>query len=280
MLSTSKADACAGVIYPRSDATLLVEDEDLIDVQLAPTMVATPPPVPLLDLMQLPAPEPPLDDEELERLVTRPGRSKRVITAVGLGAATMAGILVAIAAHRHVSAPDPAAREPSAAVAIRVRPAAHPAPEARRARPARVRAASHRPRIARRPAVRSRLRGKSRSFIPERPVGARGTRSRLRRHVHAAQRAARRGKWALARREARRALRIDRRNRAARVLERRARRKLITGQLKHARRDLKRHRYKHARRRAAVVLRIDPRNRSARRIKRWAEARIRRRHQV
>ena len=322
MQSASDRCAISGVIA-HPDPTLQVDADDVLEEQETPPVVitgmpsSTSGPPSLMGLVQSSPhhPNPFADEEMLKAIRMRP--FFRALRAVGMGLVPLAGILVVIGVHQHISADQ---RRPSedpnlAAIGIRVNsaptsttstarpaaakkkarsnpkaakaPKAHKthkvkarrgqAPPARAKKAARSKRAQARARIASRKIHKRKVKAKARKAQQQRRD------RRLRRHVKAARNAYARKQWKHARREARRALKIDRRNRKARIIDRFATRRLvrqkrvIKHQLLHAKKDMKRKHYRRARRRAISVLKLDPRNRRARFIKRYSERRMRRR---
>ena len=120
MQTASDACACSGVIS-RPDPTLPVDPFDVIeesvdtdatihDPTFAVEGLGQPPPVPESDaLLGMMVPGPDLGPNDLAILVPpKSWNARRVLVALGMGLAPLAGILVALNAHNHLSAPDPA----------------------------------------------------------------------------------------------------------------------------------------------------------------------------
>jgi hypothetical protein len=264
MQTASDASACSGVIS-RPDPTFPVEPEDVIQEEpLDPAFIESleaPRSATLSDgMLNLMVPGPDLvTGDELGLLeICRPRRRRKVVLAVAMGLVTLGGILLALGAQDRLSGPRPAQDIPDTSlkdVRLRVKKTARTL--ARRSAGAKV---------GRRHARSQRGLTRAR---------------RVKGHLRRGTRAYRRGRFAAARREARRALKLDKRNKQARGLERRARAKLeqrrraIKRQLTRAKRALKQRKWQLARRQARAVLRKDPGNRQARQIKRLAEARLR-----
>jgi len=264
MQTASDASACSGEIC-RPDPTLPVEPEDVIQEDpLDPAFIeslAAPRSTTMSDgLLNMMVPGADFArEDDLDLLELRPRRRRTVLIAVSMALATVAGILVALGAQHHLSGPRAIPDVPDTSlgdIRLRVQRAAATAPRSAKPRTGAPRK-HHRLHLSRQ--------------------------QRAKRHLRRAGRDYRRGRYGAARREARRALRLDRRNRQARSLERRAsvklrqRERAIKRQLSRAKRSLKRRRWKLARQQARAILRVDPRNRQARQIKRLAEARLRKR---
>jgi hypothetical protein len=318
-MQTAK-DRCAisGVIS-HPDPTLQVDPDDVVEEQAAPLVVSELPsstsgPPSLMGLVQSSPHNPnPFMDEEMLKAI-RPRRFVRILRALGMGLVPLAGILVVIGVHQHISAdPRPPSEDPNlAAIGIRVnpkpttttststKPKAEKKAKVTRAK-ARAKASAKRlkrPKRANKAAKkRQKVKAKPRKARASRKINKKKKKARglskaqkkrriarkLHRHVKAARNAYARKQWKRAKREAQRALKIDRRNRKARIIDRFASRRLarekrvIKHQLFHAKKDMKGKRYRRARRRAVSVLKLDPKNRRARIIKRYAERKMRRR---